>query len=156
MYVSCGNIFTEQGSPLSVFLSSIDWVPFHSKPFITHSFIKIKVFWDVILKMKACDSLKHLQLCTNWYCIIPGTQLQECQMTQHHLLTIINMHHTEEVDSSDMSDFYLGVASAGTVIQLMLSIIFSVLPGSCANTVLEFNADCFLHSSVVFLTLHPI
>lgn len=40
-------------------------VPFHSKQFITHSFIKMEVFWDVTLKMKAYDSLKHLQLCTN-------------------------------------------------------------------------------------------
>jgi len=64
------------------------------------------------------------------------------------------MHHTEEVGSSNMSDFYLGVASAGT---LMHSIVFSVLPGSCAKIVLEFNSDYFLHSSlVIHLILHSL
>ena len=48
------------------------------------------------------------------------------------------MNHTKEVGSSDVSDFYLGDASAGTLIpQLMHSIIFSVLPGSCGKIVLE-------------------
>jgi len=70
---------------------------------------------------------------------------------------IINMHHTEEVGSSDMSLFYLGVASAGILIpQLMRSIVFSAHPGSCAKIVLEFNSDCFLHSSVVSLAFHFI
>lgn len=94
---------------------------------------------------------------TAWAVIVVSSQ-KACMLRKFCVYQIIiNMHHTEKVGSSDVSDFYLGVASAGTLIpQLMRSIIFSVLPGSCATIVLVFNNECFLHSSVVSLAFHFI